>query len=146
MLFLGPILTREIRTLQTPTGEEVTSVVAVDYGVDGGAIVPGHTLVMHDSFGWALTPMIAPYFETSTIIAETDPEPGFMWPELDAAETVVHVSVQRELHETILERDLGAGFIAAYADSFDRADGGALAPWSDGLRRRTIRARSLRRR
>lgn len=124
----GTVTTREIRTLQTPTGEEVTSVVAVDFGVDGQVVVPGHTLVMHDSFGWALTPMIAPYFETSTIIAETDPEPGFMWPELDAAETIVHVSVQRELHETILERDLGAGFIAAYADRYDRVRGGTLDP------------------
>ena len=119
---------KEIRTLQTPTGEEVTSVVAVDFSIDGTAVIPGHALVMHDSFGWALTPMIAPYFETVSIIAETDPEPGYMWPDLDAAETVVHVSVQRELHETILERDLGAGFVAAYADSFDRTDGGVLAP------------------
>jgi alginate O-acetyltransferase complex protein AlgJ len=123
----GTELTKEIRTLQTPTGEEVTSVVAVDFSVEGDAVVAGHTLVMHDSFGWALTPMIAPYFETSSVIAETDPEPGYMWPDLEAADTVVHVSVQRELFETILGRDLAAAFVAAYADSYSHTGGGALA-------------------
>ena len=126
----GSELLKEIRTLMTPTGEEVTSVVAVDFSIEGEAVVPGHTLVMHDSFGWALTPMIAPYFETSSIIAETDPERGYMWTDLDAADTVVHVSVQRELHETILGRDLAAAFVAAYAESYEHTDGGALAAGS----------------
>ena len=105
---------------------EVDHVVAVDFGITGEPIVPGHTLVMHDSYGWALTPMIAPYFETVAIIAETDPEPGYMSHDLNAAEVIIHVSVQRELHETILDRDLGAAFVAAFADSYDRSGGGSL--------------------
>lgn len=120
------VLTREIRKLQTVDGVEVDSVVAVDFSIAGEPIVPGHTLVMHDSYGWALTPMIAPYFETAAIIAETDPEPGYMSHELNTAEIIIHVSVQRELHETILDRDLGAAFVAAFADSYDRSGGGTL--------------------
>ncbi len=120
------VLTREIRKLQTPDGVDVDSVVAVDFSITGEPIIPGHTLVMHDSYGWALTPMIAPYFETAAIIAETDPEPGYMRHDLNASETIIHVSVQRELHETILDRDLGAAFVAAFADSYDRSGGGLL--------------------
>ncbi len=124
------VLSREIRKLQTATGVEVESVVAVDFGIAGEPIVPGHTLVMHDSYGWALTPMIAPYFETAAIIAETDPSLGYMRDDLDAAETIIHVSVQRELYETILDRDLGAAFVAAFADSYDRTGGGTLGAGS----------------
>jgi len=120
------VLTREIRKLETIAGVEVAHVVAVDFSIVGEPIVPGHTLVMHDSYGWALTPMIAPYFETASIIAETDPEPGYMRGDLGNAETIIHVSVQRELYETILDRDLGAGFVAAFADSYDRSGAGTL--------------------
>ncbi|MEA3510733.1 MAG: hypothetical protein U9R51_04790 [Actinomycetota bacterium] len=120
------VLTREIRKLQTPNGVDVDSAVAVDFSIAGEPIVPGHTLVMHDSYGWALTPMIAPYFETAAIIAETDPEPGYMRQDLNAAEIIIHISVQRELHETILDRDLGTAFVAALADSYTRSGGGIL--------------------
>ncbi|MEA3501843.1 MAG: hypothetical protein U9R47_03650 [Actinomycetota bacterium] len=126
----GTVLAREIRKLKTVTGVEVEHVVAVDFSVSGEPIIPGHTLVMHDSFGWALTPMIAPYFETASIIAETDPEPGYMSSDLDAADTIVHVSVQRELYETILSSDLGARFVAAFADTYDRSEGGTLTAGS----------------
>lgn len=117
-------LTTETRTLLTASGAEYDKVVAVDFAVRGEPIVGGQTLVMHDSYGWALTPMLSPYFETASFIAETDPGVGHMQDDLTAADTIVHVSVQRSLHEIILDRDLAASFVAAFADEFDASEEG----------------------
>lgn len=116
--------TREVRTLVTASGAEYDKVVAVDFSVTGEPVVTGHAVVMHDSYGWALTPMLSPYFETASFVAEPDPAVGHMWDDLAAAETIVHVSAQRSLHEIILDRDLGAAFVAGYGDQFDSFEEG----------------------
>ncbi len=120
----GIEITREIRPLLTATGAEYDKVVAVDFSIAGDPVVPGHTLVMHDSYGWALTPMLAPYFETAAFIAESDPSVGHMRDDLASAEIIVFEIVQRSLHEIIFDRDLAAAFVAAYADEFDVLDEG----------------------
>ena len=120
----GNELTRDIRTLNTATGAEYDKVVAVDFSVTGEPVISGRTLVMHDSYGWALTPMIAPYFETSAFIAENDPAAGHMQYDLEAAEVIVFEIVQRSLHETILDRDLAASFVAAYVTQFETLEEG----------------------
>jgi hypothetical protein len=119
----GATATRVTRPLLTAAGAEYEKAVAVDFS--GESIVPGHTLVMHDSYGWALTPMLAPYFESATFINETDPASGHMAADLTAADVVIYEIVQRSLHETILQRDLAAGFVAAWADEFDVVASGA---------------------
>ena len=118
--FPDTALTREIRKLETATGNEYERVVAVDFSIDRDPVVPGQTLVMHDSYGWALTPMIAPYFESAAFIAEVDPGAGHMWVDLNAADTVVFEIVQRSIHEFVLDADLAARFVAGYADSYER--------------------------
>ncbi|MDJ0923750.1 MAG: hypothetical protein QNJ77_04235 [Acidimicrobiia bacterium] len=114
--------TREIRKLYSADGVEYERVVAVDYEAAGDPVVPGHSLVMHDSYGWALTPMIAPYFESAAIISEVDPSAGHMKTDLDRAEIVVYEIVQRSIHEFVLDLDLAARFVAAYADSYEPID------------------------
>jgi hypothetical protein len=116
--------TREVRTLLTASGAEYDKVVAVDFTAGGEPVIPGQTLVMHDSYGWAVTPMLAPYFGDVAFVAETNPSHGYMGTDLAAADTIVHLSVQRSLHEIILDVDLAASFVAAFADEFDAIDQG----------------------
>jgi hypothetical protein len=116
--------TREVRTLLTASGAEYDNVVAVDSTATGEPIIPGQTVVMHDSYGWAVTPMLAPYFENAAFIAETNPGNGYMASDLAAANTIVHLSVQRSLHEIILDVDLAASFVAAFANEFDAIEQG----------------------
>ena len=115
--------TNTIRALSTAAGTEYDKVVAVDFA-STNPVVPGSTLVMHDSYGWALTPMLAPYFGDAAFIAETYPGASHLWDDLARAERIIHVSVQRSLHEIILGRDLAASFVAAYADSFTPSETG----------------------
>ncbi len=113
----GAKLVREERRLLTATGNEYDQVVSVDF-TSSDAPFAGPTLVMHDSYGWALTPMLAPYFSQAAFIAESDPSGGHMQDDLEAATTVVFQIVQRSLHELLLDSDLAAGFMAAYGDTF----------------------------
>lgn len=122
--FPGSEHTSEVRKLLTGTGAEHDEVVAVDFSTTNEPVIDSRTLVMHDSYGWALTPMLAPYFETATFIAETDPAAGHAEHDLAAADTIVHVSVQRSLHEIIIDRDLAAAFVAGYANEFDAIEQG----------------------
>ena len=115
--------TRAERRLVTAAGNDYAGAVSVDFTATD-PIVAGHTLVMHDSYGWALTPMLAPYFAGAAFIHETDPAGGHMWSDLRAADTIVHVSVQRSLHEIILGRDLAASFVAAFADELEPMEAG----------------------
>jgi hypothetical protein len=117
-------LRREIRTLQTAAGTKNEKAVAVDFTVDGEPPVPGRTLVMHDSYGWALTPMLAGYFESIVFIAESNPSAGHIAMDLAQAETIVFELVQRSIHEVILDGDVAAGFVAAYADAFPASEEG----------------------
>ena len=114
---------RQTRTLLTAAGSEYDKVVAVDSRATAPAIT-GPSLVMHDSYGWALTPMLAPYFEDAAFIADTNPAGGHMWADLAGAATVVHVSVQRSVQDIILGRDLAANFLAAFAGEFASSDEG----------------------
>lgn len=116
--------TRQVRKLRTAAGNEYDEVVAVDFATTGDPVVSATTLVMHDSFGWQLTPMLAPYFQSATFVAETDPRAAHMDGDLEQAETVIHLSAQRSLHEYVLDRDLAAGFASAYADHFDALETG----------------------
>jgi hypothetical protein len=115
---------REVRPLVTASGAKYDEVVAVDFSVTGESVVRGHTLVMHDSYGWALTPMLAPYLETAAFIAENDPGVGHLQDDLEAAELIIFEIVQRSLHETILDRDLAADFVAAYATDLEVLEDG----------------------
>ncbi len=119
----GSEVPRETRALLTAAGAEYDEVVAVDFAASAPAI-PGNTLVMHDSYGWALTPVLAPYFADAAFIADTSPAGGHMWNDLAEAETIVHVFVQRSLHDILLGRDLAADFVAAFADSFSATENG----------------------
>jgi hypothetical protein len=118
--------TRNERTLLTAAGNEYEKAVAVDFTATD-PVVAGRTLVMHDSYGWALTPMLAPYFQDAAFIDETNPAAGHMWSDLEAADTIIHVSVQRSLQDIITGPDLAAEFIAAFADGFDPIETGARA-------------------
>lgn len=118
----GTTLSRETRPLLTASGAEYDAAVAVD--ITGAPVVRGHTLVMHDSYGWALTPMLASYFENASFINESDPAAGHMQDDLESADRIVFEIVQRSLQEMILDRDLAAGFVAAYADDFDTVEKG----------------------
>lgn len=113
----GSQQSRSTRPLLTATGTEYEKTVAVDFA-SSAPIIGGRTLVMHDSYGWALTPMLSPYFGEAAFIAETNPGVGHLWDDLEDAETIIHVSVQRSLHEIILDVDLAASFVAAFADEF----------------------------
>lgn len=115
--------TRTERRLLTATGREYEKAVSVDF-TSSDAVVSGHTLVMHDSYGWTLTPMLAPYFEDAAFIHETNPAAGHMWDDLQEADTIVHVSVQRSLEDIILGPDLAAEFVAAYGDEFESVEEG----------------------
>ena len=119
----GIELIREERRLRTAAGNEYDKAVSVDF-TSSGAPVAGTTLVMHDSYGWALTPMLAPYFSQAAFIAESDPSAGHMKDDLESAETVIFEIVQRSLHEVLLDGDLAARFVAAYGDSFAAVDEG----------------------
>ena len=123
-LLPGTVLQREIRTLQTVTGADHEGVVAVDFSIDGGPPLSERTLVLHDSYGWALTPMLAGYFEEATFIAESDPAAGHLVYDLDQAETIIFELVQRSVHELILDKDLAAGFVSAYADDLPVSEQG----------------------
>ncbi len=79
---------------------------------------------MHDSYGWALTPMLAPYFEDAAFIHETNPAGSHMWQDLEAADTIIHVSVQRSLQDLITGPDLAAEFVAAFADELGSTETG----------------------
>jgi hypothetical protein len=117
-------LNRETRSLLTARGVEYEDAVAVDFSVASEPVIPGDALVMHDSYGWALTPMLAPYFETASFVNEGDPAAGHIKDDLESAELIVFEIVQRSVHETFLERDLAAGFVAAFADEFVAVDQG----------------------
>jgi hypothetical protein len=116
-------MTRRTRPLLTASGADYDKTVAVDFTASD-PVVGGQTLVMHDSYGWALTPMLSPYFESAAFIAETAPGAGHMWNDLQAAETIVHVSVQRSLAEIFLDGDLAASFVSAFADEFTPTEAG----------------------
>ncbi|MGA9597913.1 MAG: hypothetical protein WBV06_17285 [Acidimicrobiia bacterium] len=115
--------TRVERRLLTAAGNKYEKAVAVDF-TSTDPVIPGHTLVMHDSYGWALTPMLAPYFGDASFIHETNPAAGHMWDDLQAADTIIHVSVQRSLQDIITGPDLAAEFVAAFADEFDPIEQG----------------------
>ena len=120
----GTSSSRTVRALLAADGSEYEKVVAVDYAASREPVVAGHTLVMHDSYGWALTPMLAPYFETAAFVAASNPSDGHLWDDLMAAETIVFEIVQRSAHEYFLDRDLAAGFVAAYSTEFDASASG----------------------
>ena len=117
-------LSRRTRPLLTATGAEYDEAAAVDFAIASEPVIPGHTLVMHDSYGWALTPMLAPYFETAAFISESDPAAGHMRADLETAELIIFEIVQRSVHDIILGRDLAAGFVAAYTDDFEALEQG----------------------
>jgi hypothetical protein len=119
----GAELSRETRELTTAAGRVYQEVVAVDFEVVRNAIIPGNTLVMHDSYGWALTPMLAPYFESVAMIAESNPAAGHMARDLDEAGTIVYQIVQRTVH-SVIAADLGAHFVAGYAEDFPASEEG----------------------
>jgi hypothetical protein len=119
----GTAVAREERKLLTAASREYDRAVAVDFTSDEAPIAEP-TLVMHDSYGWALTPMLAPYFSQATFIAESDPAAGHMRNDLEAADTVIFQIVQRSLHEYLLDGDLAAGFVAAYGDAFPATEEG----------------------
>jgi hypothetical protein len=123
-LLPGTELSRKIRTLQTAAGTPYEQVVAVDFAVDGEPTIPGRTVVMHDSYGWALTPMLAGYLDVAAFIAESDPSAGHMAVDLGEADTIIFELVQRSIHEVILDGDLAAGFVAAFADDFPASEEG----------------------
>jgi len=110
--------TRNERKLLTAAGNEYEEAVSVDFA-STDPVIAGHTLVMHDSYGWALTPMLAPYFQDAAFIHETNPAAGHMWSDLEKADTIIHVSVQRSLQDIITGPDLAAEFVAGFADEFD---------------------------
>jgi hypothetical protein len=116
--------TRDTRTLLTASGAEYDKVVAVDFSTTGEPAIEGRTLVMHDSYGWALTEILSPYFGSSSFIVESNPNAGHLQDDLAAAETIVFEIVQRSLHEMIIDRDLAASFVAGYAAEFAASEEG----------------------
>lgn len=110
--------TRTQRTLHTASGAVYEPRVAVDYIGEGDPIIPGSAVVLHDSYGWALTPMIAPYFGTATFISESNPSTGHVNADLLRADTVVYEIVQRSVGDVLIKRDLAARFVSAYVDEF----------------------------
>jgi hypothetical protein len=108
-----------VRALFTATGAEYEGARAVDFSTTGKPIVAGHTLVLHDSFGWSLTPMLSPYFESVAFIRDNDPGTIALHDDVVAASTIVDVVVQRSIQEVFFDKDLAAGFLSALADEFD---------------------------
>lgn len=114
----------EVRALYSATGAVHEGAKAVDFSTTGNPIVAGHTLVLHDSFGWSLTPMLSPYFESSTFIRDNDPGTFALYDDVAAAATIVDVVVQRSIQEVFFDQDLAAGFLSALAGEFDSFDDG----------------------
>ena len=138
----GKQATQAGRKLVDPAGTEVAGVSALDFTVTGDPVIGGHTVVMHDSFGWAMVRMIAPYFETASFVAQTNPQTGYMQTELETADTIVHMTVQRSLRGVVINPDLGTQFAAAFADSFEHTDVGQLGAGAEALLGQSIGANS----
>jgi hypothetical protein len=114
---------RNERALLTAAGNEYEKAVSVDF-TSTDPVIAGHTLVMHDSYGWALTPMLGPYFQYAAFIHETNPAAGYVWSDLEKADTILHISVQRHLKDTFTGPDLAAEFVAGFADEFEPIETG----------------------
>jgi alginate O-acetyltransferase complex protein AlgJ len=81
-----------------------------------GAIIGGSTVVLHDSFGVELVPLVGAYFEDALFVDRTAPVSEFLRRPLEDADTVVWLSTQRSFAGRLIDRDLAREFVVAYRE------------------------------
>jgi len=111
----GLTTTETVTRVETAAGEPVPGLEAHETATPGAPIT-GSTVVLHDSYGWSLLPVIAPYFEEAVFLRRVSPALSYLHPYLAAADTIIHTSVQRDLYVTAVEDDLAEQFVVAFED------------------------------
>ncbi len=114
----GLVTTETVTRVETAAGEPVPGLEAHETTTPG-APLGGATVVLHDSYGWSLLPVISPYFEDAVFLRRVSPAFSYLQPYLAAADTVIHTSVQRDLYVMVVEDDLAEQFVVAYEDELD---------------------------
>jgi len=97
-------------------GDDVPGLQDIHYSSTGNDLIPGNTLVLHDSFGWYLKHTMSPYFAVIDFVQTVDPERGYLRSLIENADIVVYETVQRHSIGRIVGSNLPERFVAALAD------------------------------
>lgn len=103
-------------------GTAVDSIVGRRYVNELEEVVPGRTVVIHDSFGWDLIKSTHAYFEDVTYVRADTVEPGFLRGSLAEADTVVLQFAQRYSLGQVGNWRLTTRLVAAYATMLPAVD------------------------
>jgi acetyltransferase AlgX (SGNH hydrolase-like protein) len=101
-------------------GDEVPGLKVLHYASEGTPI-PQKTLVLHNSFGWALIPTIAAYFDDVRFIRRPQPSTPYIRGFIEDAETIVILVVQRGAFPQLVGQGLAGEFAIALSDDLPSA-------------------------
>ena len=99
-----------------------TTIDGAVHQTDWPGAIAERTVLLHDSFGIRLVPLVAPYFEDIVTIRGVSPRQESLQPTLAASDHIVREQVQREFYYDAVVNDLAAQFVVAFADDFDTVD------------------------
>ena len=97
-------------------GSEVPNLNATETVVAGGSTLAGHTVFLHDSFGWAMIGNLTPYFERSTVVRNNLLVNDYMHSVLATADTLVIERVQRSFAVGMIDFPLSTGLAESLLD------------------------------
>jgi len=136
-------ITRVPRT--DSVSERIPSVDQVGNRVDGvtatrwrsqpasAALIAEPTVLLHDSFGWAVLPLISGYFADVAFVRQPDPAASYAKALLDDAATVVLLITQRGFYDKVVALDLAARFAVAFEDELNPLE--TAVTWDDSIAR-----------
>ncbi|WP_395152182.1 hypothetical protein [Ilumatobacter sp.] len=82
--------------------------------------IGGTSLLLGDSFGFRLNLLVAPYFTEIDVVDGVSPHVLDVRPLVSAADLIIREQVQRDFAFDVLNRDLAAQFVIAFADKLER--------------------------
>ncbi len=108
-----------------PDGSEVPNLSSTRSHVEGGTVLPGQTVILHDSFGWALAGNLMPYFEDTTLVPRTLLVNDYNQVLLADTDTLIIERVQRSFLVDMLNFPLASSLVESLLDRL------AAAPLTD---------------
>jgi len=99
-----------------------TTIDGTAHQTDWRSAIAEQTVMLHDSFGGRLVPLVAPYFKDITTIHSVSPRKESLHPTLASSVHIVREQVQRNFFYDVVVNDLAAQFVVAFADKFDIVD------------------------
>ncbi len=99
------------------SGELVEGLKIRRHTSTGPNLIPGNTVVMHDSFGWAVVPTLAPYFESISFVRRRDPSLDYLFSLVQESDILILEILQRSALNLVMHDSISSRFAAALADA-----------------------------